>query len=184
MICHYSPFFNAAFNSTMIEGQTQSMELDDIEADTFGLFVNWLYTQKIERADDTNLTAEELGKLWILGQRFIIPQLQNKAMSILCQQGAIFVDGSLINFCRLAFKAAERTPLQRFSLKELVCFACVRRGNKHLVGNLMNTCLSIGPDMAKEFATALVEQGVLGGIAKWPGSDGDDLADYMVPEGE
>jgi hypothetical protein len=73
MICHYSPFFKPAFNSTMVEGQTQSMDLEDIDGSTFGLFVNWLYIQKLERADDIKLTAEELGKLWILGQRFIIP---------------------------------------------------------------------------------------------------------------
>jgi hypothetical protein len=37
---------------------------------------------------------------------------------------------------------------------------------------------------AREFAAALVEEGILGGIAKRPCHDGDDLVDYMVPEGE
>jgi hypothetical protein len=33
----HSPFFKAAFQSQMIEGQTQTMRLDDVEAETFGL---------------------------------------------------------------------------------------------------------------------------------------------------
>jgi hypothetical protein len=30
-----------------MEGATQSMVLDDVDADTFGVVVNWIYTQRI-----------------------------------------------------------------------------------------------------------------------------------------
>jgi hypothetical protein len=46
LICHHSPFFEAVFNSSMKEGQTQTMTLEDVESGAFGLLVNWLYTQK------------------------------------------------------------------------------------------------------------------------------------------
>jgi len=44
-LCHYSPFFNAAFNGTFKEGLTQEMTL---QADTtaFGIVAAWFYSQK------------------------------------------------------------------------------------------------------------------------------------------
>lgn len=43
VICYYSPFFAAAFNSSFVEGNTESMDLDDVEPDVFALLVSWLY---------------------------------------------------------------------------------------------------------------------------------------------
>jgi len=46
LICHSSPFFDRAFNGSFLEGQTQEMKLEDVEASRFGIFVHWLYTRK------------------------------------------------------------------------------------------------------------------------------------------
>jgi hypothetical protein len=35
-----------------MEGATQSMVLDDVDADTFGVVVNWIYTQRISDASN------------------------------------------------------------------------------------------------------------------------------------
>jgi hypothetical protein len=40
------PFFDAAFNSKSIEGESNVPELDDTPHEVFGIFVNWLYMQK------------------------------------------------------------------------------------------------------------------------------------------
>jgi len=77
---HYSPFFTKAFNSGFIEGQTQEMVLEDVEPVTFGLVINWLYTQKIIHPEDNKIQLVETAKLWVLAGRFIIPQLQNEAI--------------------------------------------------------------------------------------------------------
>lgn len=77
---HYSPFFEKAFNSGFVEGQTQEMVLEDVEADIFGYVVNWLYTQKIIHPDDEEIQLLEFAKLWVLAGRFLIPRLQNKAI--------------------------------------------------------------------------------------------------------
>jgi len=37
-ICYYSPFFDAAFNGKFVEGETQSMKLEDTCAEAFGGF--------------------------------------------------------------------------------------------------------------------------------------------------
>ncbi|TVY32519.1 hypothetical protein LSUB1_G007538 [Lachnellula subtilissima] len=77
---HYSPFFTKAFNSAFIEGQTQEMVLEDVEAVIFGLVVNWLYTQKIIHPEDKKIQLVEIVKLWVLAGRFLIPRLQNDAI--------------------------------------------------------------------------------------------------------
>ena len=92
--CHYSPVFNAAFNSSFTEGQTLTYRLEDTTEGAFRLLVQWLYTQKLdllqlndESSDDetySDSTWDEnnrgLVELWILADRLCIPQLQNFAL--------------------------------------------------------------------------------------------------------
>ncbi|KAH7304866.1 hypothetical protein BKA65DRAFT_560359 [Rhexocercosporidium sp. MPI-PUGE-AT-0058] len=85
IICHHSPFFSAAFNSQFVEGQTQSMTLDDIDPVIFGSFVNWVYHQNVEADKGVKMGPEMLVKLWIVAERFIVPKLQNQAMNMLFQ---------------------------------------------------------------------------------------------------
>lgn len=80
LIEHYSPFFENAFNSGFIEGQTQEMNLRDVDADIFGLVVNWVYTQKIIPPVEEEVRLVELAQLWCLAGKFLIPQLQNQAI--------------------------------------------------------------------------------------------------------
>ncbi|KUJ07470.1 uncharacterized protein LY89DRAFT_556207, partial [Mollisia scopiformis] len=80
VICHYSPFFNAAFNSQFKEGDTQSMVLNDADTNAFRLFVDWLYTQEIRYDDAETSSMMTLARLWILADRFLIPKLQNQTM--------------------------------------------------------------------------------------------------------
>jgi hypothetical protein len=52
------------------------MNLEDVEAPIFGLFNNWLYTQKFETANGKRLQLLEYAKLWSLSQRFLMPALE------------------------------------------------------------------------------------------------------------
>jgi hypothetical protein len=80
VICHYSSFFRKAFDRTFIEGQTQEMKLEDVDTDLFGILVNWCYSQKFDHME-RDITLVELGRLWTLGDRFLMPTLQNNAMA-------------------------------------------------------------------------------------------------------
>jgi len=81
-----SDFFKAAFEGNFVEGQTQTMRLEDVEVHIFGLLVNWLYT----RSTPYNYVIEgEFGeagclmiwaKLWTLAGRCLIPALQNSLL--------------------------------------------------------------------------------------------------------
>jgi BTB/POZ domain len=67
LICFHSPYFLTAFSSGFIEGKTQEMQLGEVDIATFGQLVQWLYTQKLERTDITDLVL--MAKLWMLADR-------------------------------------------------------------------------------------------------------------------
>jgi len=88
-ICYYSPFFDAAFNGKSIEGKIQGPELDDTPHEVFGIFVNWLYMQKIEIKSDCEwaIRCILLMNVWLLADRVMVPRLQNEALALLERAG-------------------------------------------------------------------------------------------------
>jgi hypothetical protein len=58
-ICHHSPCFKAAFNSSMTEGFSKTMTLNDTTPPAFGLFVNWCYTSKLTDMNDIQASIED-----------------------------------------------------------------------------------------------------------------------------
>ena len=82
-ITHYSPYFNAAFNGSFAEGQTQKMSLEDTEPHVFGTFVNWLYSQEIENVDGEVPEDSTLINLWLLADKCLVPKLQNQVIRAL-----------------------------------------------------------------------------------------------------
>lgn len=51
-----------------------------IEAPTCGLFVNWLYTQELKYSDGQKPRMVEYAKLWVLAERFLVPDLPQKLL--------------------------------------------------------------------------------------------------------
>lgn len=82
-----------AFNSSFVEGQTQTYRLEDVLPSTFRLLVQWLYSNTFKvipidrhRKGWEEIPAEfeaqhnQLVQLWVLVERMIVPRLQNKVM--------------------------------------------------------------------------------------------------------
>ena len=61
------------------------MVLKDVDVKIFGIFVNWLYTQKLshEGLNPADISLNELGELSMLGDIWCIPKLQNKVMALI-----------------------------------------------------------------------------------------------------
>jgi hypothetical protein len=125
VITYYSPeFFGRAFNSGMIEGQTQSMTLEDIEPHNFGIFNNWLYTQKVENEDGNRLKLIELAKFWSLAQRFIIFDLAERLLKDMEANFASsdpLTGSTLKDFQHYAYLVAEDqedSPLRKLAIKK------------------------------------------------------------------
>ena len=90
----------AAFDSSLIEGQTQTYRLQDISPSAFRLLAKWFYSDKIdlhvevdivtgdgEDNEDDEIPHEldkawraqdlDLAQLWVAGDQLLIPRLQN-----------------------------------------------------------------------------------------------------------
>lgn len=78
---------------SFIEGQTQTYKIEDTTEGAFRFFVQWIYGQNIRprQLNDDNGQAEQLPswkgvedldlvKVWVLGDKFLIPALQNCAI--------------------------------------------------------------------------------------------------------
>ncbi len=98
--CNASPVLKAAFNSRFQEGETQTYILEDVDAEIFDRLVLWIYTQtatfeEINGAEveppskETQASFDEevlkLLKLWTLGDKLLMPELQNEVMTAITE---------------------------------------------------------------------------------------------------
>jgi len=70
----------------MLEGQTQEIRLDDVEARIFGFFVHWLYTQS-QCGLGTPRTLIEHAKFYCLADRFMVERLKKSLLVHLAWMG-------------------------------------------------------------------------------------------------
>ncbi|KAH8601405.1 hypothetical protein B0O99DRAFT_736614 [Bisporella sp. PMI_857] len=98
IVMSQSSFFAAAFQSNFLEGTTQIMDLDDVEPSIFGMVVHWLYFNKIDGGGHLLATTDKLvmrAKVWVLGRRFLMPQLQN------------YISSGLVSVCVVKIKKGD-----------------------------------------------------------------------------
>jgi len=94
LVYHYSPVLKAAFESPLIEGQSQVYKLDDTRPETVRLLIGWLYTQQLSgrigigsetetALNEANMYRRVLAELWILADKLLMPRLQNATIRLL-----------------------------------------------------------------------------------------------------
>jgi len=111
----HSPFFKAAFESPMVEGTMQTMRLEDVEVETFGVLVHWMYTGEFKAGlraftndkDDTDYDLTAVAKVWKLAQRLLMPRLQNSAMEEIFKNRRVSSDDSIIKLAKFIFRSRE-----------------------------------------------------------------------------
>lgn len=59
------------------------MHLEETDPHVFGIFASWLYTQKIQNENGETPECADLIDLWIFGDRYLMPRLQNQALMAL-----------------------------------------------------------------------------------------------------
>lgn len=128
LLCYHSLFFDKAFNGPFTEGVTQTMQLNDVESDIFGLVVFWVYHQKLggaRRYRGSNPVVEltvqmnHLAQLWILGDRFLMPGLQNAAIDAIFYEDINYVsESTVIEASKLAY-SGEFKELRKLMVSKL-----------------------------------------------------------------
>ncbi|KAI4720808.1 hypothetical protein E4T48_02922 [Aureobasidium sp. EXF-10727] len=89
LLCNSSTYFEAALNGPFIEGQTQTINLDDEDPTIFRTYVAWLYqgqlnSQDIERAlEDPQDFGQHIAELIVFADKRVVRELKNDAISML-----------------------------------------------------------------------------------------------------
>lgn len=88
LLCNSSTYFKTALNSQFIEGQTQTINLDDEDPTVFRTYVAWLYqghlkSRDIEDAlDDPQNFSQHIAELIVFADKRGIIELQNDSISM------------------------------------------------------------------------------------------------------
>jgi len=83
-LCDCSPYFERMFQDRFDRVRVESVSLPDDDSDIFTEFLSWVYTGKIFQ-NEMQPTLGNLFQLWILAEKFEVPELQNLAVA-LCNQ--------------------------------------------------------------------------------------------------
>jgi hypothetical protein len=89
LLCNSSAYFKAALNGTFIEGQTQTIDLDDEDPSVFRTYLAWLYQEQLnsrdieEELDDPQDFGLHIAELIVFADKRGIDELKNDAISML-----------------------------------------------------------------------------------------------------
>jgi hypothetical protein len=76
LLCDSSPYFDKLFDNRLATVSAASVSFPDDDPDTFAEFLNWVYTGTIFPSH-LHPPLIELLRLWIQGEKFEVPELQN-----------------------------------------------------------------------------------------------------------
>jgi hypothetical protein len=89
LLCNSSAYFKAALNGPFIEGQTQTIDLDDEDPSIFWTYIAWLYQGQLnsrdieEDIDEPQDIGLHIAKVIVFADKRDISELQNDAISML-----------------------------------------------------------------------------------------------------
>ncbi|CAD0115154.1 unnamed protein product [Aureobasidium uvarum] len=118
LLTFYSDYFRGAFDGSFKEAAERKLSLPDERVDIFDIFNQFIYTRSL---DEHDLDCHELIELWLFGDKFLVPWIQNAAMDAL--------EYLSINDCpgyevRAIWKRTmPSAPLRKFIL-DLVVYRC------------------------------------------------------------
>ncbi|KAI9737423.1 MAG: hypothetical protein M1834_009577 [Cirrosporium novae-zelandiae] len=165
VLCSKSDFFRAAFRGPSKEATENKMTLPEESPKAFRMFVSWLYTNSVPvswfssesaSADHiksaTKSDVETVLELYLMGQKWLIPTLQDKAIDILIGKFSIrpllFLDADII--IMVYSSTMEKSKIRNFLVQLFVYLADDS-------GNDLTSLLSIHNDFTMSVATVLYQ---------------------------
>ncbi|KAG9524966.1 hypothetical protein KCV07_g1424, partial [Aureobasidium melanogenum] len=86
LLTYYSDYFRGALNGSFVEATKGKISLVDERVDTFDVVNQFVYTRQLSDEADHDLNWELLIRVWIFGDKYLMPCLQNRAMNALIQK--------------------------------------------------------------------------------------------------
>ncbi|KAI4738483.1 hypothetical protein E4T50_11053 [Aureobasidium sp. EXF-12298] len=122
LLVFYSDYFQAAFNGSFVEATERKIDLFDTDQEIFDHFHTWLYTRKLASENDVPLLWNELVNLWVFGDRFQVPMLQNCVMDKLLDKANLGRTQSILPAIRPAYEKTVGGSLLRKAIIELLVY--------------------------------------------------------------
>jgi hypothetical protein len=72
-VCAYLKYFRSTFYDSFAETKAREIDLEEIDLETFNVFLYWTYHQSVLTLDSAKQFATYM-RLWIFADRFIIPK--------------------------------------------------------------------------------------------------------------
>ncbi|KAH0161675.1 hypothetical protein KCU67_g6240, partial [Aureobasidium melanogenum] len=135
LLTYYSDYFRGAFNGSFVEATKGKISLVDEHVDVFDVVNQFVYTRQLSDGADSAMGWELLIRVWIFGDKYLMPCLQNKAMNALIQKNR---DAKFIPTLQLKIiydNTLPGSPLRKFVL-DLVTYkvsdmdASMQKNNK------------------------------------------------------
>lgn len=122
-LCNVSPFFNAKFEGNFLEAREQVLELPDESIAVFKLFQLWVYTDSILTNNEIEggVIASSLSGLYIFGEKYGIPDLQNLAIDIVIDQIEVTHEFSTKHLHKVYDDTPDTAPLRRLLVDYMAC---------------------------------------------------------------
>ena len=77
---YYCPRLAATCRGSTLDHPAKPLELEDVDVHVFGLFIHWIYKQKVTNKKGQPAFQHRLMQLWVLAERLNMPALQNDAI--------------------------------------------------------------------------------------------------------
>jgi hypothetical protein len=123
LLVFYSDYFRGAFNGSFSEATKGSIYLADERVDVFTIVNQFVYTRQLSEKLDSDLEWEMLARIWLFGDKYLMPSLQNRVMDMLIEKNAN--TGTIPSFLLTITynNAPPGSPLRKF-LTYLVAYKC------------------------------------------------------------
>ncbi|KAF1955468.1 hypothetical protein CC80DRAFT_415410, partial [Byssothecium circinans] len=140
-LCHHSEYLRTVFNGRWAESDNKAVVLEDVDTGVFGIFIDWLYTQRLPKPSacivpwweakhaDVNKDGLHvvlpLAKAYALGDRIMAPVFRRAVNS----QFITNCEDRLLHTCsvyEVAIWAFNNIPADRPILQFLADFHCKR----------------------------------------------------------
>ena len=123
LLCDASPYFDKLFDNHFATVSAASVSFPDDDPDTFAEFLNWVYTGTIFPGYLRPLLIELL-RLWIQGEKFEAPQLQNLVVAR-CQHICDSKESTILGLTAISY--VYNNTAQGSVLRRMIVDICAER---------------------------------------------------------
>lgn len=113
----YSDYFRGAFNGSFKEAIEGQVSLPEEREDMFDIFTQFLYSRVLADDRDEKISFDTLVDIWLFGDKYLVPSLQNSAMDSLgkrVEAEHLIPTSQIENFWE---KTLPSSPLRKYILE-------------------------------------------------------------------